>query len=119
MSLYYVQTERGSSPSPDDGIEYPDIATARVAIAKSAAARLCDRVGNGIAKPHAAEAWVKYAKPTIAAIENLTIKSNAGDLSPRPGRHAQPERRSFAVQERRSHPHKSPVRPGWGPAHAR
>lgn len=25
----------------------------------------CDRVGNGITKPHAAEAWVKYAKPTI------------------------------------------------------
>lgn len=50
MALYYVHTERGSSPSPDDGIEYPDIASARVAIAKSAAARLCDRVGNGTAE---------------------------------------------------------------------
>ena len=25
----------------------------------------CDRAGVGIVKPHAAEAWVKYAKPTI------------------------------------------------------
>lgn len=25
----------------------------------------CDRVGNGIIKPHAFEAWVKYTKPTI------------------------------------------------------
>lgn len=50
MSLFYVQTERGSAPSPDDGIEYPDIATARIAIAKTAAARLCDRVTDGTAE---------------------------------------------------------------------
>lgn len=50
MSLYYVQTDRGSSPSPDDGIEYPDMASARVAIARTAAARLCDRVGSGTAE---------------------------------------------------------------------
>jgi len=30
----------------------------------------CDRVGNGIVKPHAAKAWVKYAKPTIHGAPN-------------------------------------------------
>lgn len=50
MSLYYVQTERGSAPMAEDGIEYPDIASARVAIAKTAAARLCDRVSTGTAE---------------------------------------------------------------------
>jgi hypothetical protein len=50
MSLYYVQTERGAAPMPDDGIEYPDIAMARIAIARTAAARLCDRISDGTAE---------------------------------------------------------------------
>lgn len=50
MSLYFVQTDRGSPPSLDDGIDYPDIASARVAIARTAAARLCDRIGDGTAE---------------------------------------------------------------------
>lgn len=50
MSLYFVQTDRGCTPLPDDGIEYPDLATARVEIARTAAAALCDRVGNGTAE---------------------------------------------------------------------
>ena len=50
MSLYFVQTRRGERPHPDDCIDYPDLATARVEIARTAAARLCDRVGDGTAE---------------------------------------------------------------------
>ncbi len=35
MSLYFVQIDRGSPPSLDDGIDYPDIARARAAIART------------------------------------------------------------------------------------
>lgn len=50
MSLYYVQTERGSAPIPDDGIEYADLASARIEIARTAAAWLCDRITDGTAE---------------------------------------------------------------------
>ena len=50
MSLYFVQAERGGVPLPEDGIDYPDLATARAEIARTAVARLHDRVRDGTAK---------------------------------------------------------------------
>lgn len=49
MSLYFVQAERGT-PAPEDGIDYPDVVTARAEIARTAVARLNDRIRDGTAE---------------------------------------------------------------------
>lgn len=47
MALYYVHVDRHGAPILEDGIEYPDLATARAEIARTAVERLRDRVRKG------------------------------------------------------------------------
>lgn len=50
MPLYFLRTERGTTPVIEDGIEFPSLSAARQAIAQTAAMQLCDQVGNGTAE---------------------------------------------------------------------
>lgn len=47
MSLYHVQIDRDGRLTPDDGIEYPDLATARAEVVRTAVERLRDRLRHG------------------------------------------------------------------------